>query len=75
MIPVCQFFISNNGWAFSLIGLAVIAATIAPLGWYFAKLGEEGKLPIAGSNVRQATAREALRTAFRDRSFTLLTLG
>ena len=75
MIPVGQFFISNNGWALSLIGLAVITATIAPLGWYFAKLGEEGKLPIAESNVRQATARKALRTAFGDRSYTLLTLG
>ena len=75
MIPVGQFFISNNGWALSLIGLAVITATIAPLGWYFAKLSEEGKLPIAESNVRQATARKALRTAFGDRSYTLLTLG
>ena len=75
MIPVGQFFITNNGWAFSLIGLAVITATIAPLGWYFAKLGEEGKLPIPASNVRQATAGEALRTAFGDRSYTLLTLG
>jgi predicted MFS family arabinose efflux permease len=75
MIPVGQFFISNNGWAFSLVGLAVITATIAPLGWYFAKLGEEGKLPTAASNVRQATASEALRTAFGDRSYTLLTLG
>ena len=75
MIPVGQFFISNNGWAFSLVGLAVITASIAPLGWYFAKLGEEGKLPIPASNVRQATASEALRTAFGDRSYTLLTLG
>lgn len=45
------------------------------MGWYFAKLGEEGKLPIAVSIVRQATASEALRTAFGDRSYTLLTLG
>ena len=75
MIPVGQFFITQYGWAFSLMGLAVITATIAPLGWYFAKLGEEGKLPIPASNVRQATASEALRTAFGDRSYTLLTLG
>ena len=75
MIPVGQFFITNNGWAFSLVGLAIITATIAPLGWYFAKLGEAGKLPIPLSNVLQATASEALRTAFGDRSYTLLTLG
>lgn len=75
MIPVGQFFITQNGWSASLIGLAVIAATMAPLGWYFAKLGEEGKLPQPASNVRQATAGEALRTAFGDRSYTLLTLG
>ena len=68
MIPVGQFFITHNGWAFSLIGVAIITAAIAPLGWYFAKLGEEGRLPIAESNVRQATASEALRTAFGDRS-------
>ena len=75
MIPVGQFFISNNGWAFSLMGLAAITATIAPLGWYFAKLGEAGKLPVAASAARQATAVEALRAAFGDRSFGLLTLG
>ncbi len=75
MIPVGQFFITNYGWALSLIGLAFITASIAPLGWYFAKLGDAGKLPIAASNVRQATAGEALRTAFGDRSYTLLTLG
>ena len=75
MIPVGQFFITQYGWAFSLMGLAVITAAIAPLGWYFAKLGDEGKLPIPASNVRQATAGEALRTAFGDRSYSLLTLG
>ena len=75
MIPVGQFFITSQGWAFSLVGLAVITASIAPLGWYFAKLGDAGKLPIAASNIRQATAGEALRTAFGDRSYTLLTLG
>ncbi len=78
MIPVGQFFITQYGWAFSLVGLAVITATIAPLGWYFAKLGEAGKLPDnagVASTARQATAGEALRTAFGDRSYTLLTLG
>lgn len=75
MLPVGQFFITRYGWAFSLVGLAVITATIAPLGWYFAKLGDEGKLPIVASNVRQASAGEALRTAFGDRSYSLLTLG
>ncbi len=75
LIPVGQWIISHNGWSFSLVGLALITATIAPLGWYFAKLGDEGKLPPPVSNVRQATAGEALRTAFGDRSFSLLTLG
>jgi len=75
MIPVGQWFITHNGWAFSLTGLALITATIAPLGWYFAKLGTEGQLPVAATNIHQATAGEALRTAFGDRSYTLLTLG
>jgi MFS family permease len=74
MIPVGQFFITQNGWSASLIGLAVITATIAPLGWYFAKLGSEGKLPQPAA-ATQASAGEALRTAFADRSYTLLTLG
>ncbi|WP_395707638.1 MFS transporter [Casimicrobium huifangae] len=74
MIPVGQFFITQNGWSASLIGLAVITATIAPLGWYFAKLGSEGKLPQPAA-AAQASAGEALRTAFADRSYTLLTLG
>ena len=74
MIPVGQFFITQNGWSASLIGLAVITATIAPLGWYFAKLGSEGKLP-QPTAATQASAGEALRTAFADRSYTLLTLG
>ena len=66
--PGWAVFITNNGWTFSLMGLAAITATIAPLGWYFAKLGDEGKRPIVASNVRQASACEALRTAFGDRS-------
>jgi predicted MFS family arabinose efflux permease len=74
MIPVGQWFISTEGWKFSLIGLAVITATIAPLGWYFATLGEKGRLP-QPSTVGQASAGEALQTAFADRSYLLLTLG
>lgn len=74
MIPVGQYFITHAGWSKSLIGLAVITATIAPLGWYFARLGQEGKLPQPVATT-QASAGEALRTAFADRSYTLLTLG
>jgi len=74
MIPVGQYFITHSGWSNSLLGLAVITATIAPLGWYFAKLGQDGKLPQPPA-ATQATAGEALRTAFADRSYTLLTLG
>jgi predicted MFS family arabinose efflux permease len=74
MIPVGQWFITTEGWKFSLIGLAVIAATMAPLGWYFAKLGEKGKL-LQPTGVGQASASEAMKTAFADRSYLLLTLG
>ena len=75
MIAVGQFFISQYGCPFSLVGLAFITSAIATLGWNFAKLGEAGKPPIAASEARQATARDALRTAFGDRSCALLTLG
>ena len=74
MIPVGQWFITHDGWQFSLIGMGVITAFIAPLGWYFAKLGEAGKLA-QPTSAGQATAREALGTAFADRSYSLLTLG
>ena len=74
MIPVGQWFITHDGWQFSLIGMGVITALIAPLGWYFAKLGEAGKLA-QPTSAGQATAREALGTAFADRSYSLLTLG
>ncbi|MBL8311334.1 MAG: MFS transporter [Burkholderiales bacterium] len=74
MIPVGQFFITHHGWSNSLLGLAAITATMAPLGWYFARLGDEGRLPQPAVTA-QVSAREALRTAFADRSYTLLTLG
>ena len=74
MIPVGQFFITQDGWSYSLLGLAVIVATIGPLGWYFAKLGTEGKLAQPSAAV-QASASEALRAALGDRSYALLTLG
>jgi MFS family permease len=45
MIPVGQWFITHDGWQFSLIGMAVITALIAPLGWYFSNLGDKGRLP------------------------------
>jgi MFS family permease len=74
MIPVGQWFISHEGWKFSLLSLAVIALAMAPLGWYFATLGEKGKLP-QPEGIGQASAGEAMKTAFGDRSYLLLTLG
>lgn len=74
MIPVAQWFMSHHGWQYSLLALAVITATVAPMGWYFATLGAKGRLP-QPSGAGQASASEALRTAFADRSYSLLTLG
>jgi len=74
MIPVGQIVITHYGWAAALGGLALITATIAPLGWYFARLGEAGKLPQPTTSTHVAAA-DALRRAFADRSYLLLTLG
>jgi MFS family permease len=69
---------SRRAWAFGISAAAgsfgQFLMIIAPLGWYFANLGQKGKLP-QPSSVGQASAGEALRTAFGDRSYSLLTLG
>jgi len=74
MIPLGQWFITVYGWSLALVLLAAITVVMAPLGAWFARLGREGALPQPGG-VGQASAGEALRTAFGDRSYVLLILG
>lgn len=74
MIPLGQWFITTSGWSLALLWLALICATMAPLGAYFARLGREGALP-QPAGVGQASAKEALATAFADRSYILLIFG
>ncbi len=74
MIPLGQWFITTSGWSLALLWLALICATMAPLGAYFARLGQEGALP-QPTGAGQASAKEALSTALADRSYILLIFG
>jgi MFS family permease len=68
LVPVGQYFIGSAGWLASLLGLAAAAALMVPL----ALGAAEAKQPAHGIS---QSAGEAVREAFGQRSFWLLTLG
>lgn len=70
LVPAVQSLIEQTGWLQTLLVLAIASAMIAPL----AAGAAERNRP-AGSLVQPQTTREALREAFTQRSFWLLTLG
>ncbi|MFZ5508504.1 MAG: MFS transporter [Pseudomonadota bacterium] len=70
MVPMGQGLISGAGWLEALLVFALASAFIAPLA---AGAAERGRHDAPGEH-KQSTA-EALREAFGQRSFWLLTLG
>jgi MFS family permease len=72
MVPVEGFLIANFGWQEALLVLGAAALLIAPLGW---GLREPGFGGAATSAQREQTIGQALREAFRYRSFQLLMAG
>lgn len=70
LVPAGQHLISASGWLAALTGLAVAAALIAPLA-----LGTAEKREDNARHAMAQSAAEALREAFGQRAFWLLTLG
>jgi MFS family permease len=74
MIPTGQWFISNVGWAQALLWMGAITLAIAPLGW--ALSGYAKGVAVAPAVAGQAvSAKAAMKEAFSDRSYSLLTMG
>ncbi len=75
MIPAGQWFITHSGWSTALIWTAAVAFTIAPLGLalsgYAPKRGDGAAPTMTG----QTSVKAALKEAFSDRSYALLTAG
>lgn len=70
MIPVEQGLISGLGWQNALYVLALMACVMLPLAWSLREPKQSG--PIAGHH---QTIGQAIREAFGNRNFQLLTLG
>ncbi len=75
LIPVSQYFISNVGWAQALMWIAAITVAIAPLGWALANYGKNAATTTLDPRQVDVTVKAALKEAFADRSYLLLTLG
>jgi len=71
MVPVEGWLISSFGWQQALLALAASVLLIAPLAWGLREPSASG----AGGSVREQTILQALREAFRYRSFQLLMAG
>ncbi|MBM3392266.1 MAG: MFS transporter [Betaproteobacteria bacterium] len=71
LVPMGQHLIGDMGWFAALTGLTFAAALMAPLALGTA---ERGTHPASAQIVAQS-AGEALREAFNERAFWLLTLG
>lgn len=70
LVPTGQFIISSAGWLMALAGLATAAALILPLA-----LGTAEQEGAGGHHAVAQSAGEAVREAFGQRAFWLLTLG
>ncbi len=71
MVPVEGFLISGLGWKEALLALGVVVLLIVPLAFGMREPGFAGGTPPP----REQTIAQALREAFRSRSFQLLTAG
>ncbi len=71
MVPVEGFLMSGLGWKEALLALGVVVLLIVPLAFGMREPGFAGGTPPP----REQTIAQALREAFRSRSFQLLTAG
>jgi MFS family permease len=75
MIPAGQWFITHSGWSQALLWTAAVAFAIAPLGLalssYVPSRADASAPPLTG----QTSIKAALKEAFGDRSYALLTAG
>lgn len=70
LVPTGQYLIGDMGWFAALAGLALAAALMLPLAFGAAERGHVG-----GAHATAQSAGEAMREAFGERAFWLLTLG
>ena len=70
LVPTGQYLIGGMGWFVALAGLALTAALMLPLAFGAAERGQAG-----GAHAKAQSAGEAMREAFGERAFWLLTLG
>ena len=70
LVPSGQYLIGDMGWFAALMGLTVAAGLIVPLA-----LGTAEREHAGGAHAMAQSAGEALREAFGERAFWLLTLG
>ncbi len=71
MVPVEGMLIAALGWQQALLALAASVLLIAPLAWGLREATATG----SGAAIREQTIVQALREAFRYRSFQLLMVG
>lgn len=71
MVPVEGMLIAALGWQQALLALAAAVLLIAPLAWGLREATATG----GGAAIREQTIVQALREAFRYRSFQLLMVG
>ncbi|MEN9559711.1 MAG: hypothetical protein RLZZ502_922 [Pseudomonadota bacterium] len=75
MIPLGSYFIDSLGWANALLAVAAITLFIAPLGFMYARAGHQHGVRYGVAQAGGVTAGQALKEAFADRSYVLLTAG
>jgi predicted MFS family arabinose efflux permease len=71
MVPTEGFLIDSLGWQQALVALALVALLIMPLAWGLREPHFRG----GGGHFREQSIMQALREAFRYRSFQLLMAG
>jgi MFS family permease len=75
MIPAGQWFITHAGWSTALVWTAAVAFTIAPLGLALSSYAPGKNDKTAPQVTGQTSVKLALKEAFADRSYALLTAG
>lgn len=69
--PLGQYLSDSEGWRVGVAGFAVMAALMLPAAWFAGRV-DRVALPARGESKGDVTARAALASAFRNRSFVLM---
>ncbi|MBO6825571.1 MAG: MFS transporter [Sneathiella sp.] len=73
--PYAQYLEGALDWRLSLIGLAILSAFIVPAAWIAGRVDKEAPLELSSDNSDKLPAGAAIKGAFKNPSFVVMTMA